>query len=250
MRVFLSLIAAALFSAPAVAATGPQPPCGRAPEPAYAAPGQAPAQRLWSESELAAERWSPPACLGWAGPTRLVGAIAAEFIYPGRLDDLLGRIGAVSHFPQVRYWSASRQVWRPLASDAAVLQAGSRRADLGASDMVSGAGYDYFESGDAGRTSYRFTVRERSADRVVVTTENTSAVSLLVLPLFDARALQSAIFLERAGEGRWRYYQVIRAGAGTGDLALKAPASYVNRLLALYGFVIGSPAESNGWRER
>jgi hypothetical protein len=66
-------------------------------------------------------------------------------------------------------------------------------------------------------------VRERSAHRVVLATENTSAIRLAFLPLFDPGALQSVIFVERRGPDSWRYFQAVRAGDGTSLLALGDP---------------------------
>ncbi len=222
------------------AGRGVQPPCGATPtDPPYAVADQGPSSALWNESELAAARWSPPACLGWAGHTRLAAAVAGEFAFPGQLDDLLQRIGAFSRYPAIRYWSASHRDWRPLASDAGLLRHVGAGPDLPASAFRPGLAYDYYETDSAGRAIYRLTVRERQADRAVVATENVSPIRLLLLPLFDPGALQSVIFLDRTATGRWRFYQAMRVGAGGSLLALSAPASYLNRLIALYGYVAG-----------
>jgi hypothetical protein len=61
---------------------------------------------------------------------------------------------------------------------------------LQAPDFVSGHSFDYFEVDDAGRTAYRLTVREWTADRVVLAIENITAIRLAFVTLFDVGALQ------------------------------------------------------------
>ena len=94
-----------------------------------------------------------------------------------------------------------------------------------------------------GRTVYRMIVRERTADRLVVSTENVTAIRVGILTAFDPGALQSVIFLDRRGPGLWGYYQTIRAAEGASTIALGSNASYVNRLAALYRYMAGIPTD-------
>lgn len=111
------------------------------------------------------------------------------------------------------------------------------KPDLQAPDFVSGHSFNYFEVDDTGRTTYRVTVRDRTAGRLVLAIENTSAIRVAFITLFDAGALQSVVFLEGNGPNEWRYFQLMRATDGASALALRSLDSYSNRLIAFYGYV-------------
>ena len=87
------------------------------------------------------------------------------------------------------------------------------------------------------------TVRERTAERLVVSTENVTPIRVGILTAFEPGAMQSVIFLDRRGPGLWGYYQTIRAAEGASVIALGSDASYVNRLAALYRYVAGIPTD-------
>ena len=86
-------------------------------------------------------------------------------------------------------------------------------------------------------------MREHTADRIVVATENVTPIRIGILNAFEPGALQTVIFLEKRGAALWGYYQAIRATAGASVLALGSDASYVNRLAALYRHVAGIPTD-------
>jgi hypothetical protein len=228
---------------------GLRPPCGTPTEPPYAVPGAQPNVGIWHESDLQAARWSPAACLGWSGRSRLAVSVAGEFTAAGGLDELLRKIGGFSHYSQIRFWSPSRSDWRPLVENAGLLSAGTSGADALPNQFTAGRSFDYFEVDAAGRSTYRMTVRERSPERLVLAIENTSTIRLALMPLFDPGALQSVVFLEHQGGNLWHYYQALRAADGTSLLALSSTASYVNRATAFYRYLAGQqsgaqPADS------
>jgi len=84
---------------------------------------------------------------------------------------------------------------------------------------------------------------ERTADRLVVSTENVTPIRIGILSAFDPGAMQSVIFLDKRGPGTWGYYQTIRAAEGASAIALGSNASYVNRLAALYRYTVGIPTD-------
>lgn len=232
-----------LLLAPALArAEGapPQPPCGVSPQPAYAASDRPPAIAVWTEVGLRKTGWRPLACLNW-GPdrTRLAAVLAADFRFSGSLDELLGRLGAFSAYKSIRYWSVNHQRWQELVSDAGRIAG----PDLTAADLEAGRTFDYYENGRTGRIVYRLRILERTAERVVLATENVTPIRVALLTAFESGALQSVTFLDRRGPGLWGYYQVIRAGEGASMIALGSDASYVNRLTALYRYVAGIPTD-------
>jgi hypothetical protein len=232
-------VAAQGVAAPTVTAQtgGLRPPCGNPTEPPYAAPGAEPNVGIWHESDLQSAHWNPAACLGWSGRSRLAVSVAGEFTAAGGLDELLRKIGGFSRYSSIRFWSPTRRDWRPLVEDAGLLPAAGSGADAVPSQFVAGRSFDYFEVDPAGRSTYRMTVRERSPERVVLAIENTSAIRLALLPLFDPGALQSVVFLEHQGGNLWHYYQALRANDGASTLALGSTASYVNRATAFYRYL-------------
>jgi hypothetical protein len=183
--------------------------------------------------------------LNWGTrPTKLAAALAAEFRFAGSLDDLATRLAGVSALKSVRYWSASHQAWQPLVSDSGTLDgaAGKPRPDPAAAELTPGSSFYYFEV-SYGRTVYRMTVRERTAERLVVSTENVTPIRVGILIAFEPGALQSVIFLDRRSPGLWGYYQTIRAADGASIIALGSDGSYVNRLAALFRHVAGIPTD-------
>jgi hypothetical protein len=151
----------------------------------------------------------------------------------------------MSALPGVRYWSTTDKAWKPLASQAGMLASadGGPMPDPAAADLHPGRVLYYFETGRAGRTVYRLSVLERSADRFVVATENVTAMRVAIVTAFEPGALQSAIFLERRAANVWSYYQVMRATEGASSMALGKDASYLNRLAALYRHTAGIPTD-------
>jgi hypothetical protein len=242
----LPLLLALLTPLAAFAADGPQPPCGSPPVPAYAPPGQPPAVRSWSESELSAAGWQPPTCLGWTrGRSRMAAALSAEFTERGPMDGLLARLGAFSAYKRISYWSASRHSWQPLVDAAGLVDGGG---DLAPAALMPGRTHAYFEEDRAGRTTYRLTVLERSDRRAVIEMENSSAISLSLLPLFPPGALQSTVFLDRVGADRWAWHHAVHAGEAASLLAANGAASTVNRMTALYRYVADLPSGAEAKR--
>ncbi len=112
-----------------------------------------------------------------------------------------------------------------------------------AGELTPGSSFSYFETSHGARTVYRMTVRERTAERLVVSTENVTPIRVGILTAFEPGAMQSVIFLDRRGPGLWGYYQTLRATEGASIIALGSDASYVNRLAALYRHVAGIPTD-------
>ena len=112
------------------------PPCAAEPTPAYGSADNAPRAGIWTADELHAVHWVPAACLGWRGDTKLVAAVASRF---HTSDNVFDRVGAISGWASVKYWSVSKQSWRPLVLAAAAVDPTGRRADNAASvSLLSG----------------------------------------------------------------------------------------------------------------
>jgi hypothetical protein len=226
----------------------PMPPCGSEPVPAFPLVGQAPNTGVWSDTDVRLSGWQPPDCLRWAsGRTRLVAALAGQFPFAGSIDDLAARLGRVSALGSLRYWSVSHGAWRELASEAGVLDgpAGNTRPDISASELVPGRSFFYYENNSGRRIVHRLTVLEHTADRIALSTENVTPIRVGILTVFEPGSMQSTIFVVRRAPGHWGYFQAIRVTEAASSIASRSPASYVNRLAALYRYVAGIPTDQD-----
>jgi hypothetical protein len=201
--------------------------------PAYATEGAAAQSGVWLGADLRRDGWSPPACLGWTGDSRLVAALAVTFRSGSTLGQLVARMTDVSAYPSVDYWSVSHQAWRPIALEARPV---AQPAGAAASDLY------YVERGDlSGSSTYRLGVVERTPDRAVIVSQNVSPIRIAVITAFEPGALQLALFIERAGPDLWHLYALSRVGAGSSSLVTSSPSSYLNRLDAFRRYLAGTP---------
>lgn len=236
-----------LLAAGTAQASGPVPPCGGAPLPAYAGQQAPPSLGIWTGGELHKDGWQPAPCLGWTGESRLVVALASTFQSSQSLDQLLQRFAAISAYPMVKYWSTTRSQWRPLASESGMLaqpQETAAAPDLAGAALQPGRDFYYFENGDVGgRSTYRLRVVERTPDRAVITSENVSPIRVAIVTAFEPGALQLATYIERAGPDTWRLYQITRVGTASSSLVGNYTSSYANRLEALRRHLAGQPTD-------
>jgi hypothetical protein len=226
--------------------TGPMPPCGMEPIPAYPDVNEQAVVKSWSKSDLGRD-WKPPVCTGWAqvGFTTLV-TIAARFPHTSKAEGLLRHIGAISELAGMRYWSTTQKQWRTLIVDAYALtdpKHGQRREDFSPPEMKEGSVL-YFEQVDnlSGKSIYRMYIIEASASRLVFDVENISTMRYYFVPIFHAGELQSVYFLNRESDKVWRYYSIVRTGRNANGLIAGNESSSVNRAVAFYRSLIGIPA--------
>ncbi|HUE66423.1 MAG TPA: DUF6675 family protein [Rhizomicrobium sp.] len=223
----------------------PQPPCTVSATPAYSAPDVAPTIAIWHGGDLDQSKWRPPSCTGWSpnSHSKLVVAVAGSFRFNGPIAQLLERVGAISTFRTIRYWSATDKAWRPLANDASALTGpdrANRRADFAASDLIKNANLYYWEDDSrSGEIIYRLNVIESAPDRAVIASENITPVRKFFVTLFKPGTLQSTIFIQRLSTGLFGIYILSRTDKGTSALAEGHDASYVNRAAALYRQLAG-----------
>jgi len=246
-RVRFVLAAILLCHAHGYAQSGPLPPCGSDPVPAYPGLDDSAAVKTWSKSEVGSD-WRPPACTGWAatGFTTLVTTVA-RFRYPSEAEGLLRHFGAISELAGIRYWSTTHKRWQTLIVDAYALtdlQTNQRREDFTPDEMREGK-ILYFEQVDnlSGKGIYRMQVAEASADRIVFDVENVSTMSYLFMTVFHPGELQSIYFLDRESENVWRYYSIVRTGKNANRLLAGNESSAVNRAVSFYRYFVGIPAD-------
>jgi hypothetical protein len=243
------LLALLILAWPAIAysGTGPIAPCGSdrpAPYPAFA---DSPKARNWRAVDIAAG-WAPAACIGWASqPFTVLTALAGHFRFDGSVDDLLARFGAQSSWSGMKYWSVTDGRWETLITDAAALDSSNpqrRRTDFSLPELKSGADLYFLQkdnrSSDA--VTYRMRVTTVRPNRLVVTIENVSAVSLFIFTLFDPGDLESTYIFERLAPTNWGYYSLSGARESAAVIG-NHEASYLNRAAAIYRHLIGIPGD-------
>lgn len=218
----------------------PQPPCGSKASPSYPEVDQPPVVKTWESSS----DWQPPQCTGWeeSGYSILV-ATAARFHYRAGREDLLRHIGAVSELKGLPYWSTTHQQWLTLIVDAFALSGPSvnqRRGDFAPEELVEGRRVFFVQEDSlSGKGIYEMHVKAASSDRLAFDTTNLTAISFLMLPVFQPGDVRSIYFLDRESKDTWRYYNLARISRRASSLTTGHAASSINRAVAYYRHLAG-----------
>jgi hypothetical protein len=231
-------------------AQAPRPPCGAGapPVPAYADEDAPPSVAVWHDVALAGEA----ACLGrLQGEAQLLVAIAARFRHDGSLDELAARMGAVSRTAGLLYWSTGEQRWRHLITRAAAVTGpdvdwrtgAGQRPDFSAAELRSGATLWFVQndSRSMGANLYSARATLSEPDRLAVEVVNESAISFLVMTLFEVQELLELHVVERLDGDLWGYYGL---AAVRGEPFDRYERSLVNRAAAFHRFVLGKPGDA------
>jgi hypothetical protein len=225
----------------------PKLPCGVAPQPTWAEPGQPPAVQAWRGA--VARSWVPPACTGWSpSAADILVAVAGSFRHDGDIDVLLTRIGAISAKSKVRYWSTTEKRWQPLVTEAFALSgpdATLRREDFTPAQFVKGQTLHYAQDDNrsSGKTVYRERVLAIDRERLALASENLTPVKMMVITLFDTADMQTAYFVERRSPGVWNFYSLTRTRMASSLMPIGSDASYINRAVAFYRLVAAIPTD-------
>lgn len=228
----------------AVTAEGPRPNCGSLPVPPFPEIADPPNVRLWHSDDLGAE-WQLPPCTGWSDLAfdQLVG-LAGRFRSPEDARGILSRFGRISELRSIRYWSVSRGACRDLIDEAFALAGpdeDQRREDFSLDELTAGQSLHFYQddNGPGGGTVYRLQLRDVAPDRLVFETENVGTIRVLLVPLFGPGELRAFYVLERDAGDVWSFYSLTGTLAGASPLVGGHDASYLNRALALYGYIAG-----------
>lgn len=225
----------------------PRPPCEGSAYPAFPAPGAAPNVELWTAEALGAD-WMPPACTGWNKGAALVVALTGQFPSSRDTDAMLARIGAISSLRAVRYWSVTDKAWQSLFLEAAALTAPEKpatRGDFTASDIRGNAPL-YFLSADnrsSDGTISRMALKNIAPGHIVLEMTNTSPVRWFWFVVMPAGAMRTLYFLDRQGDGSWRFYSLSRADNSSLLSRFVSRASYINRAVAMYRHMAEIPTD-------
>jgi hypothetical protein len=239
------IVAFACTIAGAQVRAAPPPLCpapGATTYPPYGAPGEPPNVAVWRDLDMA-----PGAgCEGlFQAPANLAIALAGSFRHDGSLEDLAARIGAISLTKGLRYWSTTDQEWRVLVSEAFALPgpaAETARPDFTAGEILGGRRL-YFAQDDTRSTGlnvYALAATRVGPERLGFEIVNLTPIRLAFLTLFEAQALRSVHFIERAEGELWHYYglSTVQSESVAGH-----EESFINRAAAFYRFLIGEPPD-------
>jgi hypothetical protein len=238
-------VSALLLLAPGVPAAGPQPPCAMSAAFEYPSPDSTPAVGIWHEKDLEQANWHPPSCTGWPADSRsrLIVTLTGSFRFNGSMNELLARVGTISALRRIQYWSTTDKKWGPLSNDAFALTGPdpkSRRRDFSAAELGKGAELYYWEDNvRTGPAVNRLRVLENTPERVVITSDNVTAVRRFFFTLFKPGALQSVLIVQRIAPGIFGVFILSRSGMGASALTSGHDDSYVNRATALYRWLAG-----------
>ncbi len=226
----------------------PVPPCAHA-ETRPAAPplDQPPAVLACTDTGLLGA-WQPPVCLGWhVKPANVLLALAARF----RLADfeaLLHRFTRVSGLTKIRYWSVTRQTWRPLFLEAVPLASAdptSGRDDFRRGEIRLGQPIHVLLEDDLlGPVVHAITVETFSPERIRVTMHNVRPGRVLGMEVLPVDGLETVLLLEREKAAVWRYWSIMRATIDAPGFLLPPTASYANRAAAIFRYVAALPTDA------
>ncbi len=237
----LCLVMPSLLPGAALAAAGPDP-CGSPPAIALGQPARV---QAWTPAQLGAG-WAPPACSGWTEPGfRSLVTVTGAFHRPGGVPAVLARLGAVSGTVGIRYWSVTKGAWEPLITAAHAADAsGQARADFPPSELTPGAALPYSQTDTgAGTVAYRMRVMEAGPSRIVLTTENTTTIRAMLVPLFSPGELQILTVITRQSEDGWTYSSLTRTSPRASRLTDGHEASAMNRAVAMFRHMAGTPTD-------
>lgn len=195
------------------------------------------------------ETWQAAPCLAWTmKPATVLVAIAGRFEQSGTTRELLARLGAVSTHASIRYWSVSRQKWRPLLERNFALSApnrNARRQDFTLDELEAGDQVLVLqdENGPARELIQRYSIIHRDAEKLIVRTTNLTRSKMMLATLFEAGGSDMQLWVEREAGKVWTYYSLTRL---SGSSLLANPAlerSYMNRAAAFFHFLAATPEE-------
>lgn len=244
-RVAGLIVALLIAGAPGGAVATPLcPEAALAGDPAAAgfpALGAAPVVSTWSRAEAAAAASSPQglSCTGLrTHDAALLVSVAAHWRSDASAETLLARVGAVSRFKGITYWSHTDQRREVLITDAAAVEGPAsrrRRADFSLAELSSGQPLYFVQRDNRSNREvlYRLQMLRVSAQGWAVSLENVDPIRRVLLTLAAPGEVQTVITLQQLAPGEWgcRSFTGVRTlGPGPAD---RYRAAYINRAVAM-----------------
>ena len=237
-------VLAALWSAIALPRTPPTEqqvfvaPCASPTWPAPSDLGSPPNVATWHSQQFPRD-WQLPSCAGWeAGRFESFAAVSGTF-NGSDVDAVARRVGAISSYSGLRYWSVTDRRFAVLITDAFAVDGpnpGARRADFTPAEMQVGRELFFVEQDNRSSSPvlYRMKVVEHDAGRLVVDFVNVAKVSKLFLTIFEPGDLRTILFVSRRGGGTWQCYALSASNPRVFSGLLANDKSLANRLIAFY----------------
>lgn len=227
-------------------------PCAVAPEIVFPLDGAPPSVASSTGSQLSPEAMAP-SCLGWQiDPPLILASVWGRFQAAEGDEAVLSRLGAISHFRAIHYWSVTDRRVEELITQAFAVNTPTTqeaRDDFTSSEIVQGRELFFVEQDNRlpNPVVYRLSVIERRRGHIVIALSNVSPVRRFLFTLFEPGDLRTAFFLDQVDGVSWTCYAV--SGYRPRALAslLDNGKSQRNRLLALVGHVTGYPEIDLPW---
>lgn len=249
--VTILLLGAAVCSEPsrALPATTSQclPPAWPSPPPL----GLPPAASMGMARDFPTE-WKVPLCVAW--DSQFFPEVAAVHGSIDALDvnSLLERIGAVSSFTHMPYWSVTDHRLETLITNsfAALLEQPTKpRPDYAFRELQVDQEL-YFSEQDnrlPDPVIYRIRIIERDEHHFVIDISNVTAAKKFFLTLLSPGDMRMIIFVSATKDGGWTCYALSGVHASKLASIVENPKSQLNRLLAFYGFISGADIATLPW---
>jgi hypothetical protein len=172
--------------------------------------------------------------------------VAVGAIFQNSLGEraLLARFGAISRLLQIRYWSTTDHMWRPLvkAATAVTGELGDKPRDDFAVDEIDTGTNLYLSQSDSRSNRpiiYRMRLVESDARHFIIETANVTPMTWWGLTIYKPGDLQSCYQIEQHSQGSWSFYSLTRIAGENRWFTNGHDASYVNRVVALYRHYAG-----------
>jgi len=209
--------------------------------------GVNPSVKLWGPDQE--DQWQQPACIPWTTkPARIVVTSFGQFEHTGNTDDLLARFAGVSGMASIRYWSVTRQLWKPLFKQSYAFDpaSGKRRSDFELSELAEGSVVQVRqkEAYLPAALTMQWEILSRTPDRLVIAMVNKNAVKWMFSRIISIGDYEFFYVIERKTDSTWQYYNVSRLVGSHFALSLLPNESYINRAVAIFRYISGYPTDA------
>jgi hypothetical protein len=239
---FTLLFCGSVFSEPA------GPSCAGDAFPGFASAGANPLVNLVQGK--ASKNWQPPDCIPWVKkPARFLVSTGGRFSHSGDTNTLLSRFANASAMTDIRYWSVTRQAWKPLFTAAYAVETDTdtetdteiKREDFSIDELTTGS-IVYLRQKEAylpAALVMEMRVLERTPGRLVITMANTAPVRWMMTRVIDSGDYEFYYLLEREDASTWRFYNVSRLVGGGLAMTFLPDESLINRAAAIFRYIAG-----------